>query len=59
MVQIPSYKWANATRKTKNLKVINVESCEEFYSQVESRLPVIFLYLLQQFLTGKLENIQK
>ena len=25
--------------KPKNLKVINVESCQEFYSQVESRLP--------------------
>ena len=25
--------------KPKNLKVINVESCEEFYNQVESRLP--------------------
>ena len=25
--------------KPKNLKIINVESCQEFYSQVESRLP--------------------
>ena len=25
--------------KPKNLKVVNVESCEEFYNQVESRLP--------------------